>query len=271
MNADCGFTIGSRHSICQDYAVAGIEAGPYVVLSDGCSSSPDTDVGARLLAGATRQTFSGAVEVTELHKESARLALHWAELLGLPTQSVDATLLTAHLKRDDLIIGCSGDGVVVLETREGRVDVHAISSPSGYPFYPCYAHQPERLDELNARGRAYKELKHFRRVSAGEPLTLVNESTVDSLTEVFRFKVSDYKYAALVSDGIHSFFRIKPSIAGKRVEAIPMVEALIELWSFKNSHGAFVSRRMNKFKKDCLAKEWHHADDLAFGALYLGD
>jgi hypothetical protein len=161
--------------------------------------------------------------------------------------------------------------VVVLETREGRVDVHAISSPSGYPFYPCYAHQPERLDELIARGRAYKELKHFRRVSADEPLTLVNESTSDSLTEVFRLKVSDHKYAALVSDGIHSFFSAKPSIDGKRVEAIPMVEALNELWAFKNSHGAFVSRRVNKFKRDCRAKEWYHADDLAFGALYLGE
>ena len=74
-----------------------------------------------------------------------------------------------------------------------------------------------------------------------------------------------------VSDGIHSFFSAKPSIDGKRVEAIPMVEALNELWSFKNSHGAFVSRRVNKFKKDCRAKEWHHADDLAFGALYLGE
>jgi hypothetical protein len=28
---------------------------------------------------------------------------------------------------------------------------------------------------------------------------------------------------------------------------------------------------VNKFKKDCLAKEWHHADDLAFAALYLGE
>src|SRR5262245_31136526 len=203
MNADCAFIIGSTHSICQDYAVAvpefnsnGVEVGPYVALSDGCSSSPDTDVGARLLTCATRQIFNGAVEVTELHKESAQLALRWAELLGLPIQSVDATLLTVHLDRDDLIIGCSGDGVVVLETREGRLDVYAISSPSGYPFYPCYAHQPERLDELIARGRTYKELKHFRRVSADEPLTLVNESTSDSLTEVFRLKVSDHKYAA---------------------------------------------------------------------------
>src|SRR5262245_726991 len=271
MNADCAFTIGSTHSICQDYAVAGIEAGSYIVLSDGCSSSPDTDVGARLLTSAARQTFSGAVEVPELHKESAQLALNWAELLGLPPQSVDATLLTAHLNRDDLIIGCSGDGVVVLETREGRVDVYAISFPSGYPFYPCYAHQPERLDELIARGRAYKELNHFRRVSAGEPLTLIRESTSDLLTEVFRLKVSDYKYPDLVSDGLQSFYSTKPSIDGKRVEAIPMVEVLNELWSFKNSHGEFVSRRVNKFKKDCRAREWHHADDLAFGALYLGE
>jgi len=46
---------------------------------------------------------------------------------------------------------------------------------------------------------------------------------------------------------------------------------LNEFWSFKNSHGAFVERRMKRFKKDTHAKGWQHADDLAIGVIHLGE
>ncbi|HYO91642.1 MAG TPA: hypothetical protein VEQ40_08400, partial [Pyrinomonadaceae bacterium] len=69
MNADSAFLIGATHAVCQDYAVAGngtpderaavsnLQANPYVILSDGCSSSPDTDIGARLLVKAAEQVL----------------------------------------------------------------------------------------------------------------------------------------------------------------------------------------------------------------------
>ena len=64
MNADSAFRMGSTHAVCQDYAVASAWTAaahtdgaappprPYIILSDGCSSTPDTDVGARLLVKA---------------------------------------------------------------------------------------------------------------------------------------------------------------------------------------------------------------------------
>jgi len=274
MNADCTFQIGATHSVCQDYVIARNDSqSPYVILSDGCSSSPDTDIGARLLVKAAEQIVAvdHASEVEELHKASARVALDWAELIGVPPESVDATLLTAQVRGEKLIIGCSGDGVIVLESPEGVLEVHAISSPSGYPFYPAYAHQPERLAELVVKQRSRKELKHFRRDSAHGQLRLVRETSSDSLTEVFELNPLDYKYAAVASDGLHSFFQTQQSVSGKRVEAICLARVLDEFWSFKNSHGAFVERRMKKFKKDCDAKAWHHADDVAIGVIHLGD
>ena len=56
MNANCAINIGSTHALCQDYALARND-GPYVILSDGCSSSPDTDVGSRLLVKASEKIF----------------------------------------------------------------------------------------------------------------------------------------------------------------------------------------------------------------------
>jgi hypothetical protein len=271
MNADSAFRMGSTHEVCQDYAAAGAcEAGrPYAVLADGCSSSPDTDVGARLLVKAAERLLreSGgppANSLTELHAEAARLALSWAELLGLRPQAVDATLLTAHLHGGELVVGCSGDGVVCLQTTEGALDVYVVSYPQGYPVYPAYARQPARLRALDTAGRARKEVTRLRAASAEEPLRPARVSGGEALTEVFAVSAAGYRFVTLLSDGAHSFLR--PERAGP----IPAESFLTQLVSYKNTRGAFVSRRMQGFLKDCQRKGWRHADDLSLAALHLG-
>ena len=276
MNADSTVNIGSTHSLCQDYVIARNGSlknrGPYVILSDGCSSSPDTDIGARLLVKAMDQNppTRAVSDMEDFHKESARVALGWADLIGIGAESVDATLISAHVIEDRLIVACSGDGLIVLESHTGALDVYAISSPSGYPFYPSYVHQPDRLADLIDNDRARKQVKHFCRRSANESLNLIDVNISDSLTEVFDLNASGYKYVAVTSDGIHSFFHTQQSTNGKRVEAICMTEILEVFWSFKNSQGAFVERRMKRFKKEAQAKGWQHADDLSIGAIHLG-
>ena len=242
MNSDATIDIGSTHAVCQDYAVA---RDNYVILSDGCSSSPDTDIGARLLVRALDQLLSAhaASEIAALHADAAGVALNWANLLGLPPQSVDATLLSAHVADDDLIVACSGDGVIILESQSGALDVRPISSPSGYPFYPSYLHQPDRLQEMVAHDRCTE-------------------------TIVVKLNAAAYKYVAIASDGLTSFFHTQQNANGKRVEPIRLDDVLAELWSFKNSNGAFVQRRLKRFKKDT---HWQHADDLALAVLHLGD
>jgi hypothetical protein len=269
MNTDSGIQIGSTHSLCQDYVIArnGSANDSFVILADGCSSSPDTDIGARLLVKAAEKIFTeqGIDDVEQLHKAAARLALDWAAAIGVRAQSVDATLMTAHVSGEELIIACSGDGVIVLESQNGAVDLYVISSPSGYPFYPCYINQPERLSELISNDRTTKEIKHYSRFN------LADVTTSDSLTEVFKLNASEYKYAAVASDGINSFFRTSKSPNGKRVEEVCLFDVIHEFWSFKNSHGAFVERRLNRFTKDIQANGWQHADDLSIGVIHLGE
>jgi len=242
MNSDAIIDIGSTHAICQHYAIAKRD---YVILSDGCSSSTDTDIGARLLVRALDQQLSEqpTTEIAELHADAARTALAWANMLSLSPQSVDATLLSAHVMNDDLIIACSGDGVIILESQSGALDVRPISSPSGYPFYPSYLHQPDRLSEMVSHNRCTN-------------------------TIVFKLNAATYKYVAIASDGLTSFFHTQQTANGKRVEPVRLADVLAELWSFKNSHGAFVQRRLKRFKKDA---HWQHADDLALAVLHIGD
>jgi hypothetical protein len=271
MNADSAFRVGSTHEVCQDYAAVGAceACGPYAVLSDGCSSSPDTDVGARLLVKAAERLLreSGgppADSLTELHAEAARVALSWAELLGLKPQAVDATLLTAHIHGGELVVGCSGDGVVCLQTTEGALDVYVVSYPQGYPVYPAYAHQPARMRALADTGLLIKEVTHLRASSAEDPLRTARVSEGEALTEVFAVSAAGYRFATLLSDGVHSFFRTGSA------ESIPVESVLPKLVSYKNTRGAFVSRRVQGFLKDCRRKDWRHADDLSLAALHLG-
>ncbi|HZH32576.1 MAG TPA: protein phosphatase 2C domain-containing protein [Pyrinomonadaceae bacterium] len=293
MNADSTFHIGASHAVCQDYSLAG-EAGlssaraegldatqrerrPYVILSDGCSSSADTDIGARLLVKAAERMLgelggSQPCDPARIHLEAARRALRWAKLLGLRPQAVDATLLTVHLDGEDLVVGCSGDGVVCLLTRAGALDVYSISYASNYPLYPAYAHQPARLLALAGAegGRTGKEVRHFRSASLEERLRPCGAFVRDSPTEVFTVKAADYKYAAIFSDGVHSFFDTGQTEAGGRGVAVPLEQVLRGLISFKSTRGAFVERRMKMFLRDCLHRGWRHADDLSIGALHLG-
>lgn len=287
MNADSAFQIGSSHAVCQDYSLAcaslpALHSGttcpqtrPYIILSDGCSSSPDTDIGARLLVKAAERILreSGraqAADLAEIHREAARLALAWAEMLGLHPEAVDATLLTAHLEGDELVIGCSGDGAICLQARSGALEVYSISYPSGYPLYPGYAHQPRRLLAMKDAGRLCKEIQRLRSASVEDRLQVRSAHCGDSPTEVFAVSALDYKTVSLFSDGIHSFSHARQTEGGCKNDAFPFGDVLRELVSFKSTRGAFVARRMKRFLKDCQAKGLRHTDDLSVGALHLG-
>jgi Protein phosphatase 2C len=257
MHADSIYMIGATHSVCQDYVVAN---NSYVILSDGCSTSPDTDIGSRLLVKAAEQQINTNPNPETLHHEAARLALTWAEAIALPAQAVDATLLTAFKKDDQLILGCSGDGVIVTETIDGCRNVYEVSYPSGYPLYPSYLHQPDRLAALATNHRSLKEIRHL---SNGGPLQV---HRCESPTHVMRLAATEYRFVALISDGVRSFF----TTSGKRVESLDLSQVIPELFSFKSWNGAFVARRVKRLMRDCRSKGWQHADDLALGVIYLG-
>ena len=257
MHADGVYMIGKTHSVCQDYVVTN---NSYVILSDGCSTSPDTDIGSRLLVKAAEHHIQSNPNPETLHQEAARLALDWARALGLAPQTIDATLLTAFRSGEDLIVSCSGDGVIVTETISGIREIYEISYPAGYPFYPAYLHQPDRLATLIQAGSSTKDIKQYS--SAG----LSGIRHCDRPIHVMRLSAKDFRFVALISDGVRSFF----TTANKSVESVSWSNVIPELMSFKSWNGAFVARRVNRFMKDCQAKDWHHADDLSMGVLYLG-
>ncbi len=56
-NLDSFFSMAKQHAVCQDYAIGGMLPSPFLVLCDGCSSSNNSDVGARILAISARKIY----------------------------------------------------------------------------------------------------------------------------------------------------------------------------------------------------------------------
>ncbi len=272
MNADSAFVIGATHSICQDY-VAAIPSPttPCVILSDGCSSSTDTDIGARLLVKSTERILNrtDTKDIVTVHVEVANEALNLAALVGLAPQAVDATLLTAHVVGKDLVLACSGDGVLLVQDWSGGIEAYSISYPSGYPCYPAYTHQPDRLATLEF-SNTQKEIRYFQTAPDQSTLELKDTFHSGERTEVFRLKTNDYRFVAVFSDGIHSFSSTHGSESSKSARPIQFQSIARDLVSFKNVRGCFAGRRLKRFLKDATMNGWQHSDDLALGAIYLG-
>ena len=270
MNADCVFRIGKTHPVCQDYAVAAAqEKSACVVLADGCSSSADTDIGARLLASAQRllpapenpddwQTFPNL---------AVRAAARCARRLGLPLTCLDATLMTIQAKDGAFVVFCSGDGVVALGRRDGSVEVSVIAYAANYPQYAAYALDSGRRRQWAAQTGNAKTIQRW--TLAGANITETDTKQSQASVEVFTGTAAEYRFAAVLSDGVQSFARMEQTETSRTTFAVPASEVLAGLLAFKSGQGQFVQRRMQAFEKECAKRGWQHADDLSMAAVWL--
>jgi hypothetical protein len=264
--ADAYFAIGRTHKVCQDYALAGTFGTDkrFALVCDGCSSSPDTDFGARLLARAAAHNLA-----TFGDQFDPKLAIWLAEGhrqgIGLQSHALDATLLTVFELDNGLArVFVVGDGVVAARRRDtGKYDYWAIRYPSGAPGYLTYLLDPGRQD-------IYLEQTGGKRTvevvwGSGAPGVKAEESwethgpvwTLDRDPAI-------YDIIAVMSDGAESFQRP----VGTRLESIPLPEMLDQVMAVQGLTGEFLTRRVNRFlTKFCVKEGWQHYDDFGIAAL----
>lgn len=272
MNSDSAFYIGKTHQVCQDYAAHGISKTgmPFAIISDGCSSSPDTDFGSRLLVKSCANLFTN---ITGWYQSDHILveAIYQAQELNLPENAIDATLLTAQKLDDETYsISCAGDGVIAKIRKDGIIDVIQVEYPSGAPYYLSYLFAPERAV-------LFKEKFGLKRIV--KKYSIINDKICDLRIEedesgsqyIFEEKVGDYVTLAVMSDGVLSFMEAVVTPTSKMSVPIPPEKILKELLAFKNYNSVFVQRRLQRFRKDCEEHGWFSTDDISLGAVYLGD
>ncbi|NMQ18470.1 hypothetical protein E4P82_04220 [Candidatus Competibacter phosphatis] len=184
---DSHYTIGQLHLFCQDYVCHGRKPYPHVILADGCSAEPDSDLGARLLVLNARRLLPRFVAAAT--DEAGRHACHWrlgrrivrraarqARELGADS-ALDATLLIAWCDGTTVYVHLYGDGCLAARRADGGVVAIQVEYAGNAPYYLSYLLDRERLA--------------LYRVVAGNPLAAQSVSYVDETGTTTRLERFD--------------------------------------------------------------------------------
>jgi predicted GIY-YIG superfamily endonuclease len=294
MNQDSAFSIGRTHQVCQDYAMHGsIQDTNFVIVCDGCSSSPHTDFGSRILAISAEKEIK---RLAEFKKELWHFNEEYCILsarpiiknLDLPEESLDSTAMIAVSSDIGNYACCYGDGVIAIGMKNGDIILVAPEYTDGYPYYMNYS------NDISHRNFNIDEKKDIRKIAVSAlfadgfykkltddvdlSFTVMDENAIADIqisagiqrTFITVLEPQNVKFMAVISDGIKSFYETVMTGTSKTNTPIDYHIVAHELFDFKNFTGQFVQRRLNKFLRESEKKNWYNGDDISMGVIYLG-
>lgn len=265
--ADAHFRMGTSHeaegSPCQDYALAENGTMAWAAVSDGCSTSGHTDIGARLWCLVARQLRLFSPKLTHYSDLMYPMILDTSMRLGLAQTDLDATLGVIFELRDGSIRSFLwGDGVMAARTPRG-IEIVQVEWAGNMPGYPSY--------ELDKTRRAEFVTQSTSLADGAAPcvmtcITIDPDGSVDS-----------YRQGYFASEGLLGMQANWPSGTDVAVvltdgvgqmSGLPMGDVVTELLSIPSARqGAFAKRRLNSALKR-WAKDGHRpVDDISIAAL----
>ena len=283
MSTDSAFYIGSTHSVCQDYA---LNSSNSIVISDGCSGSPNTDIGSRILSITAMNKLQELKTLRDFNEpECICIARSAIKMLDIPNECLDATLLLATSYKDNIQALVYGDGVVAIKVKTGNTYIINCTYTDNYPYYINYMYDKKGRDKEWITNHNKKE-NIVSVVKAGGDIKIIS-SNLD-LKEVRLLDIGvvfggghsvlvdiintkDIEHISIMSDGVHSFYETITTDTSRYNKSVSYIEVIKELLNFKNYNNSFVQRRVNKFRKDCKKKNWNNSDDMSLGCIYIGE
>lgn len=265
---DAYYTIGKMHQFCQDYASRGIEPVPYVILADGCSAVPDSDLGARLLTlNARRLLRQFARTATDerqqanpherLGRRIARRAARQVRDLGLDATVLDATLLVAWCHKETVYVHLYGDGCVAARRADGTVIAIEIEYAENAPYYLSYRLDPERELLYQAEIDNPATAQHVR--CWDETAVTIRREPFNTPL-LFSFDLATFPRVMVATDGLHSLVNI---ITQERLDSLILARELLD---FQDLDGALVQRRLSEVLAKYRQQGILNVDDIAVGA-----
>lgn len=261
MGSDSFFEIGYSHDVCQDYVLSGEN---YLILSDGCTSAPHTDIGARIITHMTKKYIKYKdFPLKEIMNDSKSLL---NDYFSLPLDILSATLLVAKKTNDSFNVFLMGDGVIVAKRKDSKILVELYESPFSAPYYPKYTVDHITHDMYMDKFGSIRKKTSW--LLSNDNMDLLSEE-IQNCTEpaISMFPQNEYEFVALFSDGLLSFLETIITNTSKSTTIVHWKEILIELLAFKSYTGEFVKRRFKRALKEFESKNWHHFDDLSMGVL----
>ena len=282
MNADSFFWIGKTHKVCEDYALSGhVNDQPYAIVCDGCSSSPDTDFGARVLSKSAERAIQFALlsspEPSSVIKPFEIISLAQSNTEGWSPYCLDSTLLMAFVKDNNVYVRCYGDGVITFINNENEITSFVIDYESGAPYYLNYLLDSKRKEIYLAStgslrsGNLGYSLEKIPVSSKHAHVPIFGDYSIPSDHFCITAAINDLKAVLLTSDGLSSFTELSIGETSKIQEQISLEEVARELFAFKNYNGVFIQRRVQRFIQDITERHWQNNDDVSIAGIYLGN
>jgi len=276
MTTDSYFWIGSSHKICQDYSLAGAtDNGPYAIVSDGCSSSANSDWGSRYISKAAVHSLSSFPDIPDRFEGEVIAEAHaMRKTSTLNQDALDATLVVATIKNNMASVACYGDGAFAF-VYPTFIELHVISYTSGAPFYLNYISNKSRLDSYITQTNSTNSIERWIQSILIYPdgVEYQHKQHTPEVPQEPGFMMSkdlgEMIAVAVMSDGILSFIAPNDTDTTKTTKDVPVDLIVKDLLDFKNHNGVFVQRRINGFLKKCAKNGWQNTDDVSMAAISL--
>ncbi len=266
INIDSFIKTGSSHMLFEDAVITGLSPFPYIIVSDGCSSSENTHLGSHILSR------SAEIELKEsgyFHADFGSSVIYrarsMADLLGLNYSSLDATLLISYVKEGKVSIFMSGDGSVYYN-KNGVINKKSFEFAGNAPYYLSYILNPLRDEKYSKMINDFKlennDSNMFKKIiNVKDKDILVNGINPKSSFN-FELNEEDLTFLILSTDGIDSFGLAEQENAG-------INEIDEKLCGFKNFNGDFLQRRLKRLLKEELKHGRVNSDDLGVAAFHF--
>jgi len=293
MHTDSYYAIGTYHSVCQDYALSGSinKNISYAIISDGCSSSLDVDVGARILAHSAKDFFMFQYKGFDCIKddisrteEALRNYLRASSLLisrhlRLHTSSLNATLIATVTDGKTTRVFMYGDGGVIIGHKDGSITYYYVHYDQNAPYYLSYD-MDEKFKELYLKDYSdqiiYFTNETFTANDLGNRIITCEQVQTKNFhygRNEHYFDTAGIYFIMCVSDGIHSFLDMDFSFptSQKASKEVGYIEIVNQMCAIKNYNGSFIQRRMGRMKRDFSKMDRVHFDDVSVSAIYMSE
>lgn len=261
IGVDNHYVIGDGHDVCEDYTWSGMILGkfPCVILSDGCSSSDDTDIGARIMVRSMKETLEESLTAPfnydSIMMEFRSYYKSMARAMFLPDPALDATILVAVIMEGVIHTIQYGDGYIV-HKQPNKTVMDYYQYPFNAPFYHHYTAKYDYEQRYLANFGDQNMI-----ASGGDETVLNHVKDAGSHHCVYYIDNSDLGLhtISLLSDGVDTFFQ-----GNDRIE---LNSVLDDILSFKNTTGEFVKRKLKMYLHKNAKNNIQHYDDISLATI----
>ncbi len=269
---DSIFKIGKAHSVCQDYA-ANITYPPIrnttynvIALSDGCSSSLNTDWGSRFIVNESLGAVWWPKNIKEIMLECQ---MNISYISDLDLSCLDATLLMATVgtswdNKVSFSMKIYGDGVFAYRLKNDTVKITKVEFANNAPYYPAYEIFPERKKNYLEIFGGQKTITEYT-IQDGKIINTEVKVVEYNECDEYKFIVSDLKSFFLFSDGVETFHQVVKTETSKFTKDISTVDSVLEIMNCP-TFGPFLEKKYTKMSEQHAKQGIFHSDDLSVAA-----